>query len=242
MMEIKEEDYQKLLALKVKLENMLGEEWAKELAPEFIKPYMQQLSSFLVKERKIKTIYPPSEEVFNAYKLSQPSNIHVIIIGMDPYIGKDQAHGLSFSVKNEDQKTPPSLMKIHKAIEESCYNGLNLNATNNLEYLAKQGVFLLNNVLTVEANKSGSHYGKGWETFTDRTIEILANRREKLVFLLFGKEAQTKCKLIYKDYHLVIKTEHPAKSSYENRSWEYKDAFNQANKFLKKEKNIEIIW
>lgn len=240
-MEIKE-TYEKLLALKTKLETMLGEEWTKELAPEFVKPYMIELSKFLTNERKKKVIYPSSENVFNAYKLTQPSNVQIILLGMDPYINKDQAHGLSFSVESEDLPTPPSLVKIHKAIEESCYNGLNLNATNNLEYLAKQGVFLLNSVLTVEAKKSGSHFGKGWETFTDKTIEVLANREEKLVFLLFGKDAQEKCKLIDDKFHLVIKTEHPAASSYKGRAWDYKNCFVEANNFLQKERNIKILW
>ena len=240
MMETKEELIIKnLLNLKSRLEELLGINWTKELAPEFVKPYMQELSQFLIKERKTKTIYPSKDETFSALKLTEPDNINVVIIGSEPYHYKELDNlnnGLAFSIKETHLADPLPLLKIHKAIEESCYDGLNLQASTDFEYLTKQGVLLLNNVLTVQAKRAKSHYNKGWETFTDRIVEIL-NNKDKLVFILIGDEARTKSKLITNN-HLVFELDYPAIGI----DWDYKDVFSETNKFLKKEKNIEIIW
>jgi len=240
MMETKEKiTLDNLFKLAIRLEHLLGITWAKELAPEFIKSYMTQLGEFLVKERKTKLIYPLKDEVFMSLKLTEPDKINVIIIGSEPYHYKELDNlnnGLAFSIKETHLPDPLPLLKIHKAIEESCYNGLNLQSSTDFEYLTKQGVLLLNSVLTVQAKKPKSHYNKGWETFTNKIIEIL-NNKDKLVFILIGNEAQSKRKLIDNN-HLVFELDYPTIGN----DWDYKNVFVETNKFLKKEKNIEIIW
>lgn len=240
MMETKEKlELTNLNNLLIRLEQLLGITWANELITEFVKPYMTQLGEFLVKERKTKSIYPSKDEVFMSLKLTEPNNINVVIVGSEPYHYKELDNlnnGLAFSIKETHLSDPLPLLKIHKAIEESCYDGLNLKSSTDFEYLTKQGVLLLNSVLTVQAKKPKSHYNKGWETFTDKIIEIL-NTKDKLVFILIGDEAQSKRKLITNN-HLVFELDYPIIGI----DWDYKNCFVKTNKFLKKEKNIEIIW
>jgi uracil-DNA glycosylase len=212
----------------MEIREILGD-WYPLLEAEFSKDYMINLADFVITERNTKIIYPEAENVFNAYKYTQYADVKVCLIGMDPYINKDQAHGLSFSVMVD--KTPPSLRIIKKAIEESCYNGLKLDATNDLTYLAKQGVMLLNSILTVEEGKSGSHRNKGWEIFTGKTIELIKAKKEPVVFLLFGKDA-SKLVTSVPMRHLVISVEHPAASIYSGKSWQYNNCFVKTNQFL----------
>ncbi len=223
------------------LSTIMSEDWAVELHNEFSKNYMSELSSFLQQERKYKTIYPKQEEVFNAYKLTALKDVNICLIGVEPQSDDNQSHGLSFSAKGSI-KTPPSLQVIFKAIEESCYDGLKIDQDTNLTRWSKQGVLLLNTILTVEKGKSGSHDGKGWEQFTDKTIDILNKQDRKICFLLFGIEARNKCKLVDKDKHLIIQVEHPVVSSYNNRPWIYDDCFKKASTFVEENYNKKIIW
>ena len=158
-----------------------------------------------------------------------------------PYINKDEAHGLAFSIKDELLKAPPTLQKIAKSIEDSIYNQLNLSWNNNLTRWAEQGVFLLNKILTVEKGKSLSHSGIGWENFTKKTIQIIDMLLNNCVFLLFGKEAQSFCNEL-SDKHLIIKCEHPAASIYQKREWNYNDCWNQTNNYLIQHNKTPIIW
>ena len=173
---------------------MLEQSWQPELAEEFDKPYMQQLREFLRAEKdQKKVVYPKSKDVFQAFQLTPFKDVKVVILGQDPYHGPDQAHGLCFSVK-EGIAVPPSLLNIYKEL----YSDLGIAPVKNgcLIPWAKQGVLLLNSVLTVVRGQAASHQGKGWEIFTDKVIEKLNNDRQGLVFLLWGAYAQKKGQII----------------------------------------------
>lgn len=224
-----------------RMKSLLGDEWYEYLKDDINSDYFKKIGSFLATERFRTTIYPEKDEVFTAYKLCQPANIKVIVIGQDPYFNKNEAHGLAFSIKDELLKAPPSLQKIAKSIEDSIYNQLNLSWDNNLSRWSEQGVFLLNKVLTVEKGKPLSHSGIGWENFTKKTIQIIDMLLNNCVFLLFGKEAQSFCNEL-SDKHLLIKCEHPAASSYQKRDWIFDDCWNQTNKYLIQHNKTPIIW
>lgn len=216
------------------LKEILGESWYEKLKDEFSKDYMLTLSRFITHERKIKTIYPKQEDVFNAYKFTPYEQVRVVILGQDPYFNPDEAHGLSFSVR-EELKLPPSLRIIFKAIEDTIYDGLKLDQSPNLSRWATQGVFLLNRILTVEKGKPLSHKDIGWETFTLKTIETLNDSNNTICYLLMGKTAQSVEPFIDKR-HIVFKTEHPAASAYAGRAWEHNDVFNKINQYH------QIVW
>lgn len=222
------------------LSSILGESWSKVLHKQFSEPYMQDLSSFLQKERLRKTIYPKQEDTFNCFKLTPLEDVNICIIGQDCY-PNGEAHGLAFSAK-DCLKTPPSLQHIFKAIEETFYNGLNITQDTDLTRWANQGILLLNNVLTVEKGKSGSHEDKGWEEFTKFVIELLNKQDRKICFLCFGVKARTKCRYIDQNKHLVITVEHPVVASYNNRDWEHKDCFKLADNFVKTNYLKNIVW
>lgn len=181
--------------------------WDKYLKDEFQKPYMLSLKSFLATQKtNKKTIYPHSKNWFKAFDLTPFEKVKVVILGQDPYHGENQAQGLCFSVPNT-MSTPPSLKNIFKALN----NDLNIqNTKTDLTLWAKQGVLLLNAVLTVEQNKAGSHSNQGWELFTDKVIQVLSEKKEKLVFLLWGAYAQKKSTLIDDKKHLILKAVHPS--------------------------------
>jgi uracil-DNA glycosylase len=185
----------------------IDESWKTELKEEFEKPYFGRLRAYLVNEKKKHTIYPPGKYIFNAFNKTPFNDVKVIILGQDPYHGPGQAHGLSFSVPS-GIKTPPSLVNIFKEISED----LNLPTPShgNLESWAAQGVLLLNSTLTVRANLAGSHQRKGWENFTDAIIKRLSDRRENLVFLLWGRFSQNKSVLIDEKKHLILQAPHPS--------------------------------
>lgn len=187
----------------------IEESWKKVLEPVFLKPYFQKLVEFVKSEysNQNKIIYPPGSLIFNAFNLTPFNKVKVIIIGQDPYHGPNQAHGLCFSV-NKGVAIPPSLRNIYKELERD----LGIKPPNHgcLSSWAKQGVLLLNAILTVEAGKPGSHQNKGWEIFTDDVIQILNDQKEHLVFLLWGKFAQEKGKNIDRNKHLVLKANHPS--------------------------------
>ncbi|MCF8229099.1 MAG: uracil-DNA glycosylase [Bacteroidales bacterium] len=212
--------------------------WGLALENEFRTDYFMILKSFLLEERNNHQIYPPGPEIFNAFNFTPFDQVKVVILGQDPYHGKGQAHGLSFSVPQET-KPPPSLQNIFKEIENDL--GIPPPKHGNLEHWAKQGVLLLNATLTVRANQAGSHQGKGWEQFTNQAIRKLSEERFGIVFLLWGKFAQDKEELIDTGRHYILKAPHPSPFS-ANRGFFGCRHFSKTNKILKKIGRQEIDW
>ena len=163
--------------------------WRKVLEDEFGKKYFLSLKNFLLIEKEKYTIYPKWKDIFNAFNSTPFNKVKVVILGQDPYHGKRQAHGLSFSIQNGID-SPPSLVNIFKEIENDM--GINNQGKGDLTKWAEQGVLLLNSTLTVRANEAGSHQNKGWEQFTDKVISTISQKKERIVFLLWGKFAQNK--------------------------------------------------
>tara|TARA_R110002050_G_scaffold265186_1_gene406173 strand:- start:1469 stop:2146 length:678 start_codon:yes stop_codon:yes gene_type:complete len=190
-----------------KLLSLLPPVWCDLLADETAQEYFKNLDSFLREQRKLLPIYPSEALVFRALEICPPQNTRVIILGQDPYHGENQAHGLAFSVP-PGEKFPPSLRNIFKELK----NDLNIDPPffGDLSKWGKQGVLLLNTVLTVVAHKPGSHQNKGWENFTDAIIRQLSEREEQLVFILWGSFAQKKAALIDENKHAIICSAHPS--------------------------------
>ena len=212
--------------------------WNKLLEKELEKPYFQILKQKITAEYLNKTIYPPEKLIFNAFSLTPLDKVKVVILGQDPYHGKGQAHGLSFSVQKE-VKIPPSLMNIYKELKSDINKEIPKNGF--LENWASQGVLLLNNILTVRSGKPNSHKNLGWEKFTESTIHLISKRKKNLVFLLWGNDAQKKEKYIHPNKHLVLKTVHPSPlSAY--RGFFGSKHFSKSNNYLKKNNIKEIIW
>lgn len=210
--------------------------WKALLEEEFGQAYFKELTDFVKEEYRTKAVYPPPPLIFNALDSCPVDQVKVVILGQDPYHGKGQAHGLSFSVQ-KGVRQPPSLHNIMKELKEDL--GIDSPAHGDLSEWAKQGVLLLNATLTVEGGKPGSHQGKGWERFTDAVIKTLAEKREHLVFILWGKYAQQKEALIDTSKHLVIKSAHPSPYSASVGFFGSKP-FSKANAYLK-EHGIEVI-
>ncbi len=213
--------------------------WKAALGEEFSEPYMQELRSFLVQEKGAgKEIYPLGGEYFNAFNLTPFENVKVVILGQDPYHGPGQAHGLCFSVR-PGVKVPPSLVNIFKEI----HNDLGVEFADHgcLIPWAKQGVLLLNSVLTVEKGRAASHQNRGWERFTDRVISLLNERREKLVFMLWGSYAQKKGRIIDPRRHLVLQSPHPSPLS-AHRGFIGNRHFSSANAYLAENGKEQIDW
>ena len=185
----------------------IGNDWDIMLRDEFDSPYFKQLENFLTEERARYEIYPPQEDVFNALRYSSFQDTKVVILGQDPYHEPGQAHGLCFSV-NKGVTIPPSLVNIYKEIENDL--GIKMPGHGYLADWAKQGVLLLNTVLTVRRGQANSHKGKGWEIFTDRIVEILNQRQKPMVFILWGANAKSKTELITNKEHMVITGAHPS--------------------------------
>ena len=217
---------------------MIGNKWDEILQDEFKKEYFTNLMDFVKNEYKRTTIYPKQNEVFNAFRYTDFDNVKVVILGQDPYHGPNQAEGLSFSVSNEVLK-PPSLKNIFKELESDL--GIPFPEHNSLKKWAKEGVLLLNAVLTVEEHKPTSHKDKGWEIFTDDIIKILNKRDTPTVFILWGAYARDKKSLITNPKHLVIESAHPSPFSARNGFFGSKP-FSKANAFLKKNNIKEIDW
>lgn len=215
--------------------------WKEKLSVELQKSYMQELRSFLQKEREEgQTIYPPNDEIFSAFEHCAYNDLKMVLVGQDPYHGPSQAHGLAFSVK-KGIKPPPSLINIYKEL----YEDLDIPRASHgcLTTWAKQGVLLLNATLTVRQKEPKSHYGKGWETFTDFVIDLLKKRKDPLVFILWGQSAQEKCSslLVEETPHLVLTAAHPSPfSAY--RGFLGCKHFSKANDFLKKIGKKPIDW
>ncbi len=217
---------------------MIKNSWNAFFQSEIKKPYFNDLEEFLQQQEIKYSIFPAKLKRFLAYELTPFEDIKVVILGQDPYHGAGQAHGLSFSVEG-DQTLPPSLRNIFKELVDDI--GCEMPKSGDLTSWAEKGVFLLNTVLSVKASEAGSHQKQGWETFTDATIKILSDEREGLVFVLWGKPAQNKEKLIDAEKHLVLKAPHPSPlSSY--RGFFGSKPFSKANNYLKEQGKKEISW
>ena len=217
----------------------LESSWLKILNEEFEKPYMKNLSIFLNNEKKNnKIIYPPGSKIFNALNLTPFTSVKFIILGQDPYHGQNQANGLSFSVEIGN-KIPPSLQNIFKEL----YSDLNIYPSQHgdLSNWAKQGVLLLNTILTVEASKPSSHSNKGWEIFTDKILHSLSSLKDNLVFILWGKKAQEKISLIDESKHKILKSTHPSPYS-ANNGFFGSQPFSKTNFFLESKSIDKINW
>lgn len=217
---------------------MIGNAWDEELKEEYKKEYFTELMNFVKEEYKNKTIYPKPNEVFNAFRYTDFDNVKVVILGQDPYHGPNQAEGLSFSV-SDDVLKPPSLKNIFKELESDL--GIPFPKHNSLKPWAKQGVLLLNAVLTVEEHKPASHKGKGWEIFTDDVIDILNKREKPIVFILWGAFARSKKSLITNKQHYIIESAHPSPFSARNGFFGSKP-FSKTNEFLEKNGKSKIRW
>jgi len=216
----------------------IEESWKGELAEEFSSAYFSDLKTFLVNEKKSQKIYPPGNKIFSAFNHTPFEKVKVVIIGQDPYHGDGQAHGLCFSVP-DGIKPPPSLVNIFKEINADL--GLPVPVSGNLEKWADQGVLLLNATLTVCANQPGSHQNRGWENFTDTVIKKLSEKRENLVFILWGRYAQNKETLIDKSKHFILKAAHPSPFSAYNGFFGCKH-FSKTNEYLRSRGIEEIDW
>lgn len=223
--------------------SQLESSWAKALEAEFAKPYMTALKAFIAEERKGGApIFPPADSVFNAFALTPIDQVKVVIVGQDPYHGPGQAHGLCFSVQ-EGVPPPPSLKNIFK--ELSCDLGACITSSSgSLVSWAKQGVLLLNAILTVREKAPLSHQGKGWEMFTDAVIHVLSARNQPIVFLLWGKSAQQKCAQLIaspNSRHKVLSAPHPSPLS-AHQGFLGCRHFSQANRFLLEQGAQAIDW
>ena len=218
--------------------SMIQNDWLAPLKPEFAKPYYAELFQFVKNEYATRQIFPPADDIFNAFHLTPLHEVKVVILGQDPYHNDGQAHGLCFSVK-PDVDIPPSLVNIYQELHDDlgCYipnNGY-------LTKWAKQGVLMLNTVLTVRAHQANSHRGMGWEQFTDAAIRILNEQDRPIVFILWGSPAQKKAQMLNNPKHLILKAPHPSPlSAY--RGFFGRRPFSQTNEFLVKNGLEPIDW
>ena len=219
--------------------SMINNDWLDAIRPEFSKPYYRELFEFVKDEYSKNVVYPPSDDIFNAFHFTPLSSVKVLILGQDPYHNVHQAHGLSFSVPADQKEIPPSLQNIYKELHSDigCYipnNGY-------LKKWADQGVFLLNTVLTVRAHNANSHQGKGWEQFTDAVIQAVNDQDRPIVYMLWGRPAQTKISMLNNPKHLILKAPHPSPlSAY--RGFFGCRHFSQANEFLESNGIEPIDW
>ena len=217
---------------------MIQNDWLNALNPEFKKPYYAKLFQFVKEEYNTTQVFPPADDIFTAFHLTPLSQVKVVIIGQDPYHNVGQAHGLCFSVK-PDVEIPPSLVNIYQELHEDlgCYipnNGY-------LVKWARQGVLMLNTVLTVRAHQANSHHGKGWEEYTDAAIRALNEQNRPIVFILWGRPAQMKENMLSNPNHLILKAPHPSPlSAY--RGFFGSKPFSQTNHFLQNHGIEPIDW
>ncbi|WP_369049240.1 uracil-DNA glycosylase [Tenacibaculum sp. UWU-22] len=217
----------------------IADSWKNILQQEFNKPYFKSLTDFVKLEYKNYTCYPNGKDIFAAFDFCAFNELKVVIIGQDPYHGVGQANGLCFSVHDGIQH-PPSLINIFKEMETDIQKAYPVSG--DLSYWAKQGVLLLNATLTVRANKAGSHQNKGWETFTDAVIKQISDKKERVVFLLWGGFAKKKSKLIDTDKHYILTTGHPSPLSANRGYWFGNKHFSKANTYLSSINKLPIQW
>ena len=217
---------------------MKKNEWTPWLKNEWEQPYFKTLASFVHQEYETAAVYPPKQLVFSAFENCDLPDVKVVILGQDPYHQRGQAHGMCFSV-NPGVQIPPSLMNIYKELQDDlgCY----LPDNGYLMPWAKQGVFLLNAVLTVRDSRPRSHAGKGWETFTDHAIQRINQKEEPVVFLLWGRDARSKLSMIDRSRHLVLEASHPSPLSAYNGFFGCRH-FSKANAFLEEHGRAKIDW
>lgn len=218
---------------------MLTDDWADAVADEFKKPYYRKLYQFVREEYGRTVVYPPADEIFNAMHFTPLKEVKVLILGQDPYHNEHQAHGLSFSVPQDQRDIPPSLQNIYKELSDDigCYipdNGY-------LKKWADQGVLLLNTVLTVRAHQANSHQGRGWEQFTDAIIQAVNAQDRPIVYMLWGRPAQSKIPMLTNPKHLILKAPHPSPLS-AFRGFFGCRHFSQANAFLSEHGISPIDW
>lgn len=217
----------------------LHKSWNAPLNSEFDKPYFTDLLDYVTEEYSTNQCFPEKSHIFNAFNHCHFEDIKVVIIGQDPYHNYNQANGLCFSV-NDDIKHPPSLINIFKEIEQDL--GIAYPESGNLERWADQGVFLLNATLTVRAHEAGSHQKQGWEIFTDAVIKTISDKKENVVFLLWGGYAKKKTKLIDSKRHHILTSGHPSPLSANRGYWFGNNHFSKANSILKSNGLTEINW
>ncbi len=216
----------------------INSSWKAILHEEFNKDYFKRLKQFLLKEKQNLTIFPEGKNIFNAFNLTPFNKVKVVILGQDPYHGIGQAHGLSFSVPDGIKK-PPSLKNIFKELTDDLQ--IPITETGNLTHWAKQGVLLLNATLTVRVKQAGSHQKQGWEEFTDSVIQKISDEKKDVIFLLWGRFAQDKEKLIDKNKHHVLRAPHPSPFSAYSGFFGCKH-FSKTNVILRKRGLTEIDW
>ena len=216
----------------------LHESWLTFLHPVFQSPQLHSLRSFLVEEQKHHTVYPPNRDLFNALNLTPLEHVKVVILGQDPYHGPHQAHGLSFSVR-KGIAPPPSLQNIFRELHQDL--NLPLPTHGDLTQWAQQGVLLLNTVLSVRARKAGSHRNQGWEFFTDQVIQLVNQKQEGVVFILWGRQAQAKKDLIDSQRHLILTSPHPSPYS-ADRGFFGSRPFSKCNQYLQSQGKSPIQW
>ena len=216
----------------------ISNDWLGPMSAEFKKPYYAKLYRTVLNEYQTKQIFPASDDIFNAFNLTPLSKVKVVILGQDPYHGDGQAHGLSFSVR-PNVAIPPSLLNIYQELKSDC--GCYIPNNGYLEKWAKQGVLLLNTVLTVQAHKAFSHRGIGWEEFTDAAIRAVNEQDRSIVYLLWGKPAQSKKSMLNNPKHLILEAPHPSPlSAY--RGFFGCHHFSKANEFLTEHGETPIDW
>ena len=221
------------------IRNSIDISWRKTLEQEFKEAYFEKLLSFLEIECDAHTVFPPQELIFSAFNKTPFNKVKVVIIGQDPYHGEGQAQGLSFSVP-EGIKFPPSLRNIFKELKSD--EGVEIPLFGNLSSWAEQGVLLMNATLTVRANVAGSHQKKGWEQFTDSVIQAISDKKEHVVFILWGNYAQSKSKFIDENKHYIIKSTHPSPLSANRGGFFGSQPFSKTNVYLSKHKIPTINW
>lgn len=221
------------------MEVKIDESWKEILQAEFDKPYFKELVAFVKNEYKTHRVFPPAQLIFNAFDSCPFDKVKVVLLGQDPYHGVGQAHGLCFSV-NENIALPPSLINIYKEISDDL--GITPLQSGNLIRWANQGVLLLNATITVRANKPGSHQNKGWEQFTDAVIQAISDKKEGVVFLLWGNYAKQKGAKIDRTKHLVLESGHPSPMSANKGYWFGNKHFSKTNNYLTNKNLSPIDW
>jgi uracil-DNA glycosylase len=217
----------------------IAESWRPVVADEFEKPYFHRLTAFVKGEYATATVYPPGPQIFHAFDACPFDQVKVVILGQDPYHGKNQAHGLAFSV-NDGIRTPPSLQNVFKELQDDL-PGTPPPPNGNLDRWARQGVLLLNATLTVRAGEPASHQKKGWEEFTDAVIRKVSEGKEHVVFILWGASAQKKAELIDASKHLVLKAAHPSPYA-ADRGFFGSKPFSKTNEWLQEKGLTPIEW